>query len=146
MTVYYEGQTGVAEPIFFDVPAHRIPKQNLNKRIIQPSKMFVIKEELKAFLARNPTEEVYNASQGDGGMSLGGIPPEELAAALVRYLPTHGSTKYGDPTGRADIREAIAKNYYGFSSLGADNIILGDGGRDLLQKWYQFQHLTTEYA
>ncbi|MEC7984244.1 MAG: aminotransferase class I/II-fold pyridoxal phosphate-dependent enzyme [Myxococcota bacterium] len=137
MTVYYEGQTGVTEPIFFDAAEHRIPKRTFNKRVIQPSKMFVIKEELKAFVEKNPTVPIYNASQGDGGMSLGGIPPEELAQALLRYLPTHGSTKYGDPVGRADIREAIAKNYYGFSTLGADNIILGDGGRDLLQKWYQ---------
>ena len=124
-------------PIFFDKKELRIPKQILKKREIQPSKMFLIKEELKIFLAENPQMKTYDASQGDGGASLGGIPKEELAQALLQYLPEKGSTKYGNPIGREDIRSAIVQNYYGFSDVSSEQVILGDGGRDLLQKWYQ---------
>ena len=137
MNVYYPDQTHENNVTFYDSPTHQIPKSTLNKRIILPSKMFLIKEELKGFATDNPKSKIYNASQGDGGLSLGGIPPRELADALVRYLPQHGSTKYGDPIGRIDIREAIINNYYRFDTLTSENIILGDGGRDLLQKWYQ---------
>lgn len=135
--VYYPNQTFLNEPTFYDSPSDLIPMNVIQKRVIMPSKMFLIKEELKNFTKENPDEQIYNASQGDGGMSLGGIPPKELADALLRYLPAHGSTKYGDPVGRVDIRKAILQNYYRFDSLTTDNIILGDGGRDLLQKWYQ---------
>ena len=136
-TVYYENQPTEAEPVFFDTLSQQIPPTKLNKRIIMPSKMFLIKEELNTFASTHPDTPIYNASQGDGGLTLGGIPPRELAEALVRYLPEEGSTKYGDPVGRADIREAILRNYYRLPSLSTDHIILGDGGRDLLQKWYQ---------
>ena len=137
MTLYYAEQPAKSTPVFYDQPESQIPSTLLNKRIIMPSKMFLIKEELKTFAAQNPDTPIYNASQGDGGLTLGGIPPRELADALIRYLPEEGSTKYGDPTGRADVREAILRNYYRLESLTTDNIILGDGGRDLLQKWYQ---------
>ena len=134
MTLYYEKQPVEATPVFYDQPGTQIPSTSLNKRVIMPSKMFLIKEELKTFAAQNPETPIYNASQGDGGLTLGGIPPKELAEALIRYLPEEGSTKYSDPTGRADIREAILRNYYRLESLTTDNIILGDGGRDLFQK------------
>ena len=139
MTVYYEQQSGTRskQPIFFDQKSLRIPSQELQKRNIQPSKMFLIKEELKTFARNNPQEKLYDASQGDGGASLGGIPREELAHALLRYLPETGSTKYGNPIGREDVRQAIVENYYGFSNVESDQVIMGDGGRDLLQKWYQ---------
>ena len=135
--LYYANQQIESKALFYDQISNQIPYRDLKKRAILPSKMFIIKEELKHFASANPTKAIYNASQGDGGLSLGGIPPKDLAAALIRYLPSHGSTKYGDPIGRIDIREAIMQNYYGFDSLTADNIIVGDGGRDLLQKWYQ---------
>lgn len=125
------------KPIFFDDASLRIPKQQLTKRAIQPSKMFLIKEELKRFRADHPKQKTFDASQGDGGASLGGIPKDELAQALLRYLPEQGTTKYGNPIGREDIREAIVQNYYGFSDVSSEQVILGDGGRDLLQKWYQ---------
>ena len=137
MTVYYQKQPTATQSVFFDGPSTQIPSTALNKRTIMPSKMFLIKEELNTFASRNPDTPIYNASQGDGGLTLGGIPPKELADALIRYLPEEGSTKYGDPIGRADVRNAILKNYYKLESLDINNIILGDGGRDLLQKWYQ---------
>ena len=139
MTVYYEQQSAIQSenPVFFDNQSLRIPNKNIQKRNIQPSKMFLIKEELKIFSQNHPQDLLFDASQGDGGASLGGIPKEELAEALVRYLPEKGTTRYGNPIGREDVREAIVNNYYGFSNVEADQVILGDGGRDLLQKWYQ---------
>lgn len=141
-TVLYEGQKGgsSSEPVQVDTPAQSVPKVDFDKRAVWPSKMFTIKLELKDFEAANPGVPTYDASQGDGGASLGGVPPEELAAALVKYLPKNCSTKYGDPVGRADVRKAIFENYYRFDSdtgLSPDSIVIGDGGRDILQKWYQ---------
>lgn len=138
MTVYHDNQVIPSlQPQFVDALGTRIPRQSFAKRIIRPSKMFVIKEELKLFKAKNPDTAVYNASQGDGGMSLGGVPPEELAAALVRYLPSEASTAYGSPVGRQDVRTAICERYHRLSSLSPEHVIIGDGGRDLLQKWFQ---------
>lgn len=140
--VMYSGQDSgkVNEPVYWDNPENRIPVIEFNKREVWPSKMFVIKLELSEFSRDNPDIPIYDASQGDGGMSLGGIPPDELAEALLRFLPSDRSTKYGDPVGRADVRKAIFENYYGFDTqtgLTPDNIVIGDGGRDVLQKWYQ---------
>ena len=127
-------------PKYFDSSKHLVPISAMNKRVVKPSGMFTIKLELGEFMQEYPDRNVYDASQGDGGFSLGGIPPEELAEALLRYLPQDRSTKYGNPIGREDVREAVFHNYYDFDSLTSltpDNIIFGDGGRDLLQKWYQ---------
>ena len=75
MTLYYAEQPAKSTPVFYDQPDSQIPSTPLNKRIIMPSKMFLIKEELKTFAAQNPDTPIYNASQGDGGLTLGGIPP-----------------------------------------------------------------------
>jgi len=141
-TVLFAGQKGgrSTEPEYVDTPAQTIPKVAFDKRGVWPSKMFTIKLELKDFETANPGVPTYDASQGDGGASLGGIPPEELAAALVKYLPKNCSTKYGDPVGRADVRKAIFENYHRFDSdsgLSPDRVVIGDGGRDILQKWFQ---------
>jgi len=127
-------------PRLSDTPEHIIPLESLNKRSVPPSKMFLIKLELNEFTMHNPGVPVYDASQGDGGLSLGGIPREELAEALIRYLPAERTTMYGTPVGREDIRRAIIENYYKFeprTGLTPDHVVLGDGGRDVLQKWYQ---------
>lgn len=117
-----------------------IPEVVFNKREVWPSKMFVIKLELDEFTKNNPDIPVYDASQGDGGMSLGGIPKRELSQALINYLPEDRSTKYGEPTGSIVVRKAIFENYYHIDTdtgLTPDNIVIGDGGRDILQKWFQ---------
>lgn len=138
MTVYFSEQhPSNHAPVFFDTKEKRLPVVEQEKRIIQPSKMFLIKEELQSFAANNPHVPLYDASQGDGGASLGGVPKEELAQALLNYLPTQSTTKYGNPIGREDIRKAIVENYYRFSDVSPEQVIIGDGGRDLLQKWYQ---------
>ena len=127
-------------PKYSDSSKHRIPVFSMDRRIVKPSGMFTIKLELDEFIQENPGVNVFDASQGDGGFSLGGIPPSELAVALQNYLPKTQSTKYGNPIGREDVRKAVCENYYRFDSiskLNPDNIIFGDGGRDILQKWYQ---------
>jgi aspartate/methionine/tyrosine aminotransferase len=127
-------------PRYNDAVKERIGIFGVNKREVWPSKMFTIKLELEEFKRENPDVEIYDASQGDGGMSLGGIPREELAEALIRYLPKERTTKYGDPIGNIELRKKIYENYYRFdedTKLSPDNIIIGDGGRDVLQKWYQ---------
>jgi aspartate/methionine/tyrosine aminotransferase len=127
-------------PKFLDNAEHRIPLSRFDKREVWPSKMFTIKLELDEFMRNHPDMPVYDASQGDGGMSLGGIPKQEIAQALLNYLPEERTTKYGDPVGSFVLRKAIFENYYKFDSetgLSPENIVVGDGGRDLLQKWYQ---------
>jgi len=138
----YEGQEGgrTGEPTYCDATEHRVSPQSVDRRMVSPSKMFTVKLELNTYLERNPGADVFDASQGDGGLSLGGIPPAELAEALVRYLPATNATRYGNPVGREDVRTAIFENYYRFGSdtgLTPDHIVIGDGGRDMLQKWYQ---------
>ena len=139
MSVYFseQNQSSNSMPVFFDAKDKRLSFVEQEKRIIQPSKMFLIKEELNIFAKNNPSIPWYDASQGDGGASLGGVPREELAQALIDYLPLQSTTKYGNPIGREDIRKAIVENYYRFSDVSAEQVIIGDGGRDLLQKWYQ---------
>ena len=128
------------QPHFSDVAENRFPTLKHNRRPVWPSKMFTIKLELNEFSKNNPNVPVYDVSQGDGGMSLGGIPKNELGEALLRYLPNNQTTKYGDPIGSIELRKSIYENYYHFdreTGLTPANIIIGDGGRDILQKWYQ---------
>ncbi|MEO0162507.1 MAG: pyridoxal phosphate-dependent aminotransferase [candidate division WOR-3 bacterium] len=127
-------------PQFFDKAENWVPIAKYPRREVWPSKMFTIKQELDEFIKDHPTVPVYDASQGDGGMSLGGIPKQEIAEALLRYLPEERATKYGEPNGSLILRKAIFENYYRFdldTGLTPENIIIGDGGRDILQKWYQ---------
>ena len=123
-----------SRPDFFDSENTIIPRFELSKREVWPSKMFTIKLELKEFEKNNPGVPVYDASQGDGGASLGGIPKAELVRALNIFLPDEQTTMYGTPVGRADVRKAIFENYHKLDDacgLDSDNIIIGEGGRDL---------------
>ncbi|MBI4435644.1 aminotransferase class I/II-fold pyridoxal phosphate-dependent enzyme [Candidatus Uhrbacteria bacterium] len=91
-------------------------------------------------MKEHPGVPVFDASQGDGGASLPGLSPQELAEALLRFLPQTHATSYGTPQGDVRVRRAIFQNHYHLSaSLGLtlDHIVLTDGGRDGLQKFYQ---------
>src|SRR4030067_1033520 len=57
---------------------------------IPPSRMFLINKSLAVYRQRHPNTPTFDASQGDGGASLPGVPTEilERAAALQRE---HGS-------------------------------------------------------
>src|SRR5690606_2105741 len=83
------------------------------------------------------TAVTYDASQGDGGASLPGVPPEILQRALELQI-AHGSA-YDQPFGTAQFRAAAAGPYWQLDAASGwtgDNIIFTQGGRDALQKAY----------
>lgn len=105
---------------------------------IPPSKMFLIKQNLKTFQEHHPGEEVFDASQGDGGASLPGVPGEILDAAQA--LQQTRGTSYDLPFGTQAFRKAVVEDYWGLNpstGLGPENVIATVGGRDALVKAYQ---------
>jgi aspartate aminotransferase len=104
---------------------------------IPGSRMFEINEALKVYLAREPGGSVFDASQGDGGASLPGVPPEVLEEAH-RLQIDHG-TGYDKPFGTAEFRRAVVEDYWGLDAAtgwGPGNVIACQGGRDALIKAY----------
>lgn len=123
-------------PRWVDPPEHRLGAMHSTRRQIPGSKMFEIKRGLDAFSAANPGIPVFDASQGDGGASLGGIHVQELCDAAMRFTK---STAYGQPDGNPRVRTVLLENYWHLDSLGytPNHILLCDGGRDALMKWYK---------
>jgi aspartate aminotransferase len=105
---------------------------------IPPSRMFLIRDALKAYREKVGADAVtFDASQGDGGASLPGVPRELLERALQIQIE-HG-TAYDQPWGTARFRKAAAEQYWHLdaaSGWGTDNIVFVQGGRDGLQKAY----------
>lgn len=110
---------------------------------IPGSRMFEIKEALAVFRATAPDREIFDASQGDGGASLPGVPAEVLAAAHELQLE-HG-TGYDKPFGTPEFRRAVVEDYWQLDAAtgwGPENVLAGQGGRDALVKAYDAaQHL-----
>ncbi len=105
---------------------------------IPPSRMFLIRKSLAEFRAKHPDRETFDASQGDGGASLPGVPREILEAA-ARMQVEHGSG-YDMPYGTDAFRRAVVEDYWGLgpgSGLGPQNVIGAVGGRDALVKAYE---------
>src|SRR3972149_6737673 len=75
-----------------------------------PSRMFLSNKRLAVYRQKNPGGETFDASQGDGGASLPGVPGEILdrAAALQRE---HGSA-YDMPFGPELFRRAVVEDYW----------------------------------
>ncbi|MDZ4769430.1 MAG: pyridoxal phosphate-dependent aminotransferase [Chloroflexota bacterium] len=127
-------------PIFVQPPEKRIPVNGYpgNMAEIPASRMFLIREALKAYRDTHGADAVtFDASQGDGGASLPGVPRELLERALQLQLD-HGSA-YDQPFGTAQFRKAAAEQYWQFttaSGWGQSNIVFVQGGRDGLQKAY----------
>jgi aspartate/methionine/tyrosine aminotransferase len=100
--------------------------------------MFLIRDALQTYRAKMGADAVtFDASQGDGGASLPGVPAEILERALQIQIE-HG-TAYDQPWGTARFRKAAAENYWHLDSAsgwGQDNIVFTQGGRDGLQKAY----------
>lgn len=120
--------------------ANRIPVSNYPSMLmdIPPSRMFLIKNALATFKANNPDKETYDASQGDGGSSLPGVPVELLDRA--HKLQVEHGTGYDKPFGTPQFRKVAAENYWGLDSASGwtpENIIFAQGGRDALVKAYQ---------
>ncbi len=103
---------------------------------IPTSKMFVVKQALKKYLAAKPDSEAYDASQGDGGKSLAGVPHELLDRAAE--MQKAQGTGYDTPAGHPKFRETVAHTYWQLENgWNENNVLAGQGGRDVLMKAYQ---------
>ena len=105
---------------------------------IPPSRMFLINKSLKVYTERNPGQPIFDASQGDGGASLPGVPQELLERALQLQLKQ--GTAYDMPYGTDAFRKTVVEKYWKLdaaSGIGPANVIATVGGRDALVKAYQ---------
>ena len=105
---------------------------------IPPSRMFLINKSLKAYQEKNPASAFYDASQGDGGASLPGVPRQILERALQLQIE-HGSA-YDMPFGTEGYRKSVIEQYWKLdasSGWGPANVLATAGGRDALVKAYQ---------
>ncbi|WP_306591519.1 pyridoxal phosphate-dependent aminotransferase [Geothrix sp. 21YS21S-4] len=105
---------------------------------IPPSRMFLINKSLKVFQEKQPGVPVFDASQGDGGASLPGV-PEALLDRAFALQKQHG-TAYDMPFGTDAYRRAVAEQYWKLDAAtgwGPANVIGTQGGRDGLVKAYQ---------
>ncbi|MFC1959120.1 aminotransferase class I/II-fold pyridoxal phosphate-dependent enzyme [Chloroflexota bacterium] len=119
------------------IPANDYPSQ---QTMIPPSRMFLIKKGLAAYIEKmgGGAVETYDASQGDGGKSLPGVPVALLEQAFALQLE-HG-TGYDSPHGTPRFWQAVAENYWQLESgtgWGPGNVAGVQGGRDGLLKVYQ---------
>lgn len=128
------------EPAYAVPPAHQIPVSDYRAHMldIPPSRMFLINETLDIYRQRmGPDAVTYDASQGDGGRSLPGVPAEILEGALE--LQIEQGTSYNKPWGTPLFRSTAAESYWQIdaaSGWGPENIVFCQGGRDGLQKIY----------
>lgn len=125
-----------AHPEPVRIPVNGYPGQMMS---IPPSRMFEIKEALRKYKDNNGADaETYDASQGDGGASLPGVPRELLERAFEIQLE-HG-TGYDKPWGTPMFREVASQHYWKLeeaSGWTGENISFVQGGRDGLNKIYK---------
>jgi aspartate/methionine/tyrosine aminotransferase len=126
-------------PVFVTPPENRIPVNDYPAHMmdIPPSRMFLIKKGLAAYVESHPGSPIYDASQGDGGASLPGVPPEILDEANALQVE-HG-TGYDSPFGSTVFRQSVVEDYWQLDAdtgLGPANVLAGVGGRDALVKAY----------
>jgi len=128
-------------PEYVLAPEYRVPVNDYPASMtpIPPSRMFLIRDALKKYKETHGADApTYDASQGDGGASLPGVPKEILQKAVEIQIQ-HG-TAYDQPWGTARFRKAAAELYWQFapeSGWTGENIVFVQGGRDGLQKAYQ---------
>ena len=137
----------VTQTVSLDTPeysissaANRVPVSDYPAHMMEipPSRMFLIRDALKAYKTKYGADAAtYDASQGDGGASLPGVPREILERALQPQIE-HGSA-YDQPFGTAQFRKVAAENYWQLDAASGwtgDNIVFTQGVRDGLQKAY----------
>lgn len=135
--------TTLASP---DSPVFAVPEQTLvpvSSHLIQmapipPSRMFLINKSLKNYTEKYPQNPVFDASQGDGGVSLPGVPREILERAAQLQIE-HG-TAYDMPFGTDRYRKSVIEQYWQLDpslGIGPGNVLATVGGRDALLKAYQ---------
>jgi aspartate aminotransferase len=129
-----------------DIPAYAVPDSRLvpmdgflsHTEPIPPSRMFLINKALKVYRDKYPDRPTFDASQGDGGASLPGVPKEMLERA-ARMQIEHG-TAYDMPYGTDAYRRAVIEQYWQIDpglGISPANVIGTAGGRDALVKAYQ---------
>jgi len=129
-----------------DTPVYAVPEANLvpvsgylkDMMAIPPSRMFLINKSLKVYQEKNPGAPVYDASQGDGGASLPGVPKALLERAAQMQIE-HG-TAYDMPFGTDAYRKIVVEKYWKLDpalGYGPANVLGTAGGRDALVKAYQ---------
>src|SRR5512137_345193 len=99
-------------PVYAVPDAHLIPVSGYLKdtMAIPPSRMFLINKSLKVYQEKNPGPAVFDASQGDGGASLPGVPREILERAAGMQI-AHGSA-YDMPYGTDAYRKVVVEKYW----------------------------------
>jgi aspartate/methionine/tyrosine aminotransferase len=128
-----------------DAPVYAVPEQNLvpvgdylnQLTPIPPSRMFLINKSLAVYRQANPSGKTFDASQGDGGASLPGVPREVLDRAYELQME-HG-TAYDMPYGTDSYRKSVVEQYWKLDAatgLGPANVLGTQGGRDALVKAY----------
>lgn len=127
-------------------PVYAVPDANLipvnaylkDMQPIPASRMFLINKSLKVYQEKNPGSPVFDASQGDGGASLPGVPRAVLERAAQMQIE-HG-TAYDMPFGTDAYRKAVVEQYWQLDptlGYGPANVLGSCGGRDALVKAYQ---------
>jgi aspartate/methionine/tyrosine aminotransferase len=104
---------------------------------IPPSRMFLINKSLAVFRKAQPGVDTFDASQGDGGASLPGVPREILERA--QQLQVEHGTAYDMPFGTDAYRRSVVEQYWKLDAatgLGPNNVLGTQGGRDALVKAY----------
>lgn len=129
-----------AAPVFAVDEKNLVPVSDHLQRMadIPPSRMFLINKSLRVYQEKNPDSPIYDASQGDGGASLPGVPKEILERAAQLQIE-HG-TAYDMPFGTEAYRRAVIEQYWKLdpsSGWGTSNVLGTAGGRDALVKAYQ---------
>lgn len=132
--------TNLDTPEFAVPEANRIPVNTYpaDMMTIPPSRMFEIKKALTAYKQTHGADApTFDASQGDGGASLPGVPETILRRAFELQVQ-HG-TGYDQPFGTDLFRRVTAEQYWQLapeSGWGPENIVFAQGGRDALMKIY----------
>jgi aspartate aminotransferase len=129
-----------------DSPIYAVPEANLtpvsehlsDMAPIPASRMFLINKSLKVYQQNHPGSAVYDASQGDGGASLPGVPPIILETAA--RMQVKNGTAYDMPFGTDAYRRCVVEDYWKIEAatgIGPGNVLATVGGRDALVKAYQ---------
>jgi len=127
-------------PVFAVDEKNLVPVSDHLKQMadIPPSRMFLINKSLKVYVEKNPGAKIFDASQGDGGASLPGVPKAILERASQLQIE-HG-TAYDMPFGTDVYRKSVIEQYWKLDSAsgwGPANVLGTAGGRDALLKAYQ---------
>ncbi len=129
-----------ATPVFALDEKNLVPVSDHLKQMadIPPSRMFLINKSLKVYVEKNAGAKIFDASQGDGGASLPGVPRAILERASQLQIE-HG-TAYDMPFGTDAYRKAVVEQYWKLDSSSGwvpANVLGTAGGRDALNKAYQ---------